>query len=279
MKKLTLNEIKILLKVELEVETAKVEVTPEMAKKLLKNCNKQNRRINNKFVETYKRDMEAGHWYSDVDYIAFDKNGTLINGQHRLKAVSLANIKSVLLKFDFNVEQHISMDTGNIRKYTDQVSISKKVGIEIMPNKFKSIINAGLKINNSKINLSNTELVQIWEKYSKEILECDQNEIFDLGKITGSTVKSSLLWAYFNGVDIKFLKHFAEVLRTGINEGKKDIPIIRLRDELVDLKGSSKSLDLRRAQLTQHYIYLILQGYDSNRLPASPQLHYQEIEL
>lgn len=274
MSKLTLDEIKKLLNVDLDAETAKIYVTPETAKKLLKKCNKQNRRINKKYVETYKRDMEAGHWYPDVDYIAFDKTGKLVNGQHRLKALSIANVESILLKFDFDTEQHISMDTGNIRKYTDQVTISKKGGIEIMPNKFKTIINAGLKLQDSKIVLSNTELTEIWEKYHKEILECDENQLFDLGKISGSTIKSSFLWAYINGISMEFLKHFSEVLRTGINEGKKDIPIIRLRDELVDIKGSSKANDLRRAQLTQHYIWLILQGYDSNRLPSNPVLHY-----
>ena len=279
MKKLSLTEIKAILGANDNDTTLKTKVTPEIAKKLLRRCNKQNRRVNMRYVNTYKRDMEAGHWYSDIDYIGFNKEGTLVNGQHRLKALAIADVDNIELKFDFDVDQHISMDTGNIRKYTDQVSISKKAGIEIMPNKFKPIINAGLKLNDSKINLSNTELSEIWDKYSNQILECDKNELFDLGKISGATIKSSLLWAYLSGIDMEFLHHFAEVLRTGINEGKKDIPIIRLRDELVDMKGSSKALDLRRAELTQHYIYLMLQGYDSNRLPSAPHLHYQDINI
>jgi len=274
-KKLTLNEIKDLLKVDQNSDIAKVLVTPEVAKKLITKCNKQNRKINSRFVNTYKRDMEAGHWYNDVDYIAFNKEGTLINGQHRLKALSEANVESVLLKFDFDVEQHISMDTGNVRKYTDQVTISKKTGSEIMPDKYKKIINSGIKLDDSKINLSNSELDEIWGKYQNELLVCDKNNLFELGKINSSIIKYSLFAAYVNGVGIRFLSHFAEVLRTGINDGKKDIPIIRLRDELVDMKGSSKAIDLRKAQLTQHYIYLILEGYDSNRLPNNPTLHYE----
>lgn len=259
------------------IEATRVAVTPRQAKYLLKHCNKANRRINKAHVETLKRDMENGNWYNDIDYIGFNREGMLINGQHRLKALSEANVESIYLKFDFNTEQHISMDTGRTRKYTDQITISKKFGVEILPNKWKSIVTAGLKINNPKLNLSNTELFEIGQAYGEDLAICDEKGLFDLGKkASGITVKSSLFWAYLSGVDIEVLTHMADVLRDGIAKADTDIPIIRLRDELIDLKGSSKVLDTRRAAYTQQCIYSILQGSTSNRLPSNPIMHYQD---
>ena len=283
MKKMNLNEIKKFLGVEENLTTHKGTITPEKANLLLKRCNKNNRRLNKAHVETLKRDMESGNWYNDTSYIGFDGNGTLVNGQHRLKALAESNVESVVLKFDFDSEQHISMDTGMNRTYASTASISKKMGLEVMPANFKTIIMAGLKLTNPKIKLSNSELVNYWSKYKEQINICNDNKLFDLGKINSASVKASILWAYLSGVDIQSLSHFAEVLRNGITKSDFDIPIIRLRDELVDMKGSSgNAVELRRAQYTQYAIYAVTDlKTTSNRLPATNrlQLYYNDIEF
>lgn len=274
-KNLNLNEVREYLGIEDGFYAAKLLVTPNQAKFLLNNCNKLNRRIKSQHVETLKRDMENNHWYSDIDYIGFNSEGMLVNGQHRLKALSEANVNSIYLKFDFDVEQHISMDTGNTRKYSDQVTISKKTGSEILPNKYKYVVTAGLKLTDPKLNLSNTELSEIWEEYYDDFKICEENNLFNVGNKAGTTVKSSLFWAYLSGVSIETLAHIAKVLRTGITESEFDIPIIRLRDALVDLRGTSKILEVKRAEYTQQCIFNVLQGSTSNRLPANPIMHYQ----
>lgn len=297
MQKLTLNEVKNFItrnnfkkekdfdeeyfKILESIKNGKFELSPKQAKYLLSHCNKANRRINKSHVETLKRDMENGHWYNDIDYIGFDKNGTLINGQHRLKALSESSVSNIILKFDFDVEQHISMDTGNVRKYSDQITISKKLGHDagLLPNKFKIIITAGLRLNDPKINLSNTELAYIWDKYKDRIMECENHDLFNVGSKAGSTVKSSILWAYLSGVDIDVLSNFSTVLRTGITRKETDIPIIRLRDHLVDLRGNGRNLDILRAKYTQQCIFNVLQGATTNRLPSNPLMHYQDYPL
>jgi hypothetical protein len=277
---LGLDEIKGYLDVRPKADSAKMKVTPEQAKFLLNNCNRINRKIKSQHVETLKRDMENGSWYSDIDYIGFNKKGVLINGQHRLKALSEANVESVMLKFDFDVEQHVSMDTGSARTYSDQVAILKRMEVSIMPNKFKSVISAGIKLTQPNLNLSNTELAQIWKRYMSKLNECEKEGLFNLGNKSGaSTVKSSLLWAYLSGVPMATLSQVAKVLRTGITENETDIPVIRLRDALVDLRGSSRELDTRRAQYTQQCIFNVLQGSTTNRLPSNPVMHYQGFDI
>lgn len=277
-KVLNLSQIKDYLGISQNDISAKIDITPEKAKFLLNHCNRMNRRINSTHVETLKRDMENGHWYSDIDYIGFDKNGNLVNGQHRLKALSVANIDFITLKFDFDVEQHISMDTGRNRKLTDQIAIAKKLGNDFFTKDFKSIMISILKFKGNNTNISSTELCLLWDKYKEPFNICENNNLFDLGKINNIAVKASIFLAYLSNVDLNILIHFSKVLRTGITESEYDIPIIRLRDELFDLRGSSKALDLKRAAYTQQCIYNIINKSTSNRLPSNPIMHYINVD-
>lgn len=274
MKKMSLEEIKNYLGV--NEDQVKLTLTPKQAKYLLSHCNKKNRRMSMQHVETLKRDMESGNWFSDTDHIGFDRDGCLVNGQHRLKALATSNVDAVQLKFDFDAEQHVSMDTGRNRGYAAQVAISKKNGFDIMPSNFRTIVSAGLRLNDPKIKLSNSELMDIWQQYKTQLKTCEENGLFDLGPKGGATVKSSFLWAYLSGVDLELLKHIAKVLKTGITQDEYDIPVIRLRDELFDLRGSGKAMDEKRAAYTQQMIYNVVEVHSkSNRLPSNPVMHYQ----
>ena len=273
---LNLNEIKDYLSVNKEINSIKLSITPKQAAYLLTHCNTMNRKIKIEHIETLKRDMENGNWYSDIDYIGFNSNGVLINGQHRLKALEEAKVKSIFLKFDFDVEQHVSMDTGAIRKYTDQVAIFKKSDVEILPNKYKLIVTAGLKLVDPKLTLSNTELSQVWKVYHDDFKICDSKNLFNLGPKALTAVKSSLFWAYLSGVSLNTLAQIAKVLRTGVTETEFDIPVIRLRDELVDLRTNNRAFEIKRAEYTQQCIYSVLQGSTNNRLPSNPTMHYQD---
>jgi hypothetical protein len=171
------------------------------------------------------------------------------------------------------------MDTGNNRSHSDQVRIFKKLDIDILPNKYKSVIISGLKLTNPSLNLSGSELSQIWEVYQNDFAICEEKNLFNLGNKAGVIVKSSIFWAHLSGVSIDTLTQIAKVLRTGITEAETDIPVIRLRDALVDLRGNGKNLDIKRAQYTQQCIFNVLQGSTSNRLPNNPIMHYQNFDL
>lgn len=282
-KALTLSEVLKYLNVPEGSMAAKVHVTPEMAQHLLKRCNRANRKINQGYADSLRRDMESGHWYRDVDYISFNSKGVLVNGQHRLKALSDSSVEGLDLKFDFDTEQHISMDTGNNRTYGDQVRLSKKLGMDILPSRFKSIIMGGLKMiamdEEAKVPMvTNTELNAIWEEYGDRLLHAEEIGLFDVGNRAGSFVKSALFWAMIddNAPDEETLAHVAKVLRTGITEKPEDVPVIRLRDALVDLRGGGKKNDLLKAKYTQQTVVNVLAGWTTNRLPAKPQLHYRK---
>ena len=71
---------------EQEARTCIVDITPELAEKWLQR-NTRNRKIRADRVERYADQMRDGEWIVSPDAIAFSYTGTLINGQHRLKAI------------------------------------------------------------------------------------------------------------------------------------------------------------------------------------------------
>lgn len=70
------------------MKTQVMMVTPKMARDWLKS-NTKNRPIRNGHVETLRASFERGEFVHTHQGIGFDAEGTLIDGQHRLTAISL----------------------------------------------------------------------------------------------------------------------------------------------------------------------------------------------
>jgi hypothetical protein len=60
-------------------------VTPDLAYEWLKR-NRRNRRLRQRRIDSYARQMSIGRWKLNGETIVFDLNGNLIQGQHRLHA-------------------------------------------------------------------------------------------------------------------------------------------------------------------------------------------------
>lgn len=101
--------------------TALITITPEMAKDMLKrNCD-LNRTLNQRDVATIAADIIGGNWRVMRNQpLVFTKDGILLDGQHRLHAVVLAN-KSVRawIHCDASMDDFYYMDGGSSRKVQD----------------------------------------------------------------------------------------------------------------------------------------------------------------
>lgn len=67
-------------------------VTPKLAHEWLSSRNKGNRSIGQGVAKRYAEAMKEGRWKLTHQGIAFDRDGLLLDGQHRLMAVILAQI-------------------------------------------------------------------------------------------------------------------------------------------------------------------------------------------
>src|SRR4051812_19944132 len=72
-------------------ETVFERITPRLAQQYL-NTMVKNRSLRRSSVKGYARDMAAGSWQTSHQGIAFDVNGKLVDGQHRLAAIIEAGV-------------------------------------------------------------------------------------------------------------------------------------------------------------------------------------------
>lgn len=92
-------------------------VTPELADAWLKRRNKGNRRISWDVVKQYTETMRENRWQITHQGIAFDEDGNLLDGQHRLKACVDAKVPFKVMVM-VNVPRHTFavVDTGRRRQ-------------------------------------------------------------------------------------------------------------------------------------------------------------------
>lgn len=103
---------------------AKVEViTLAYAKQLLEQ-NPTNRPISEKTVQRYANDMKAGRWLNNGQSIVVAENGELLDGQHRLHAIIVAQTPiSALVVRNVPRNTFATMDSGKPRSLADVLAI------------------------------------------------------------------------------------------------------------------------------------------------------------
>ena len=70
----------------------RVLISPDIAEKILVTSNNGNRTISEELVRRMVKALESGKWIYNGQPIIFDENGCLIDGQHRLTAISRAQM-------------------------------------------------------------------------------------------------------------------------------------------------------------------------------------------
>lgn len=102
-------------------------VTPAMAAEMLSK-NTRNRAITQARVIALAEDMVAGRWRVTHQGIAIATDGALLDGQHRLTAVTLANIPVDMLVTRGLVPEAVdAIDTGENRRAHDVLAIADGV--------------------------------------------------------------------------------------------------------------------------------------------------------
>lgn len=148
-------------------------VTPEVARQYLEK-NTANRKIQTKAVSRYAEDMQKGNWKSTGDTIKFGRNGELIDGQHRLRAIVSAN-KAVRLLVARGVDDGAKLvtDTGMGRNFKNVLEFSgftKNSGLVAAVCKAAYTFHYG-RAGDNGVRKSNLELSVFLEE-NPEIHDC-----------------------------------------------------------------------------------------------------------
>lgn len=103
-------------------------VTPNMARQWLDRRDPLNRMISPQTVRAIADEMLAGRWRVTHQTIAFDKEGKLFDGQHRLSAIVLADVPVRMYvaryKSDNPDEAKLACDTGRMRSIGNVLDIT-----------------------------------------------------------------------------------------------------------------------------------------------------------
>jgi hypothetical protein len=103
-------------------------ITPEIAKRYL-GRNTENRDPRRGKILLLARAMVGKHWRRTHQGIAFDRNGRLVDGQHRLKAIEESGIPVEMYVFrGLDVDAYMGIDQGTAR---NPVDIAKSYGVNM----------------------------------------------------------------------------------------------------------------------------------------------------
>lgn len=214
-----------------------LEVTPDLAREWL-GQNEGNRNVRPTRVRAFARDIIEGRWQFNGDSIRRADDGTLLDGQHRLRAVIEAGkpIRAIVIS-GLPRETQDTMDAGAKRTVADQL---KRHGIA----------------NSTFVASVATKMIH-WDKYGRRrhlsggttmsnpevIAYAADNESFlatlevahsYASRIKAPTSVTGLCFCVFARIDGSAAIEFFDALSTGANLPPRS-PILLLRERLFDL--------------------------------------------
>lgn len=229
-------------------------VTPRMAEEILSR-NTRNRPLRAGVVERYARDMAAKNWKHNAMPIRIARDGTLMDGQHRLWAIIESNTPTDMIVLDGLPEDAIdTIDNGANRAYSDYRTIRAKAEGKALnyPNEFQAVLRwifwyetAWPALSRGKVGAkvgTFAELDEIAERYPK------LNDYIGDAKAavqkTHIIRQSTLAFVYSMAAEAEPEKaaRWLDVLLRGVTE-VPDHPALALRERMLNAKINREKLD------------------------------------
>lgn len=252
------------------------DITPAMAQEYLTK-NVVNRSISQNHVIKLAMDMEAGKFLVTDAGIGFDTRGNLINGQHRLNAVILAD-KTVrmLVVRDLPPKSMGVMDVDVRRRSLANV-LEIDGGIEkwgVPAQVIQTVATAMYRGPHERRAPSTQTLREFANKYVDSISwACHQFTTPGRG-VSKSAVVAVVARAYHHGKSrglVTQISRFAEVLNTGLTDGSAaEAAVIKLRDGLLkfDGRGSGHAVSVEMYRRVASALDAHLRGRKTGQVDA-----------
>lgn len=215
------------------MEIKVMEITPEIAKELLKN-NKSNRNIVQNAVNRYARDMEAGNWEQNGDTITIDEKGNLTDGQHRLSAIvqSGVTVKMIVVS---GIGFSATKDIGKPRSVAD--SIKMQYGISAMDNKVMGNLNMIAIYSGLGAKLTPSEYVKLYNYFEDELLFV--RSIPNVWNVPCPVQSAAVVVIKELGYSRETAKRFLSAFEDGFIDGEEEYAAVALKNWLRNVNGSA----------------------------------------
>jgi hypothetical protein len=253
--------------------SAVIDVTPALAEDLLTHCNTHNRRLTDAHVELLADEMRAGRWQLTHQGIAFSPNRVLLDGQHRLWAVVFSGV-TVPMRVHLNEpsETLSVIDTGKMRTNDQLITLAGGIGHVGRPElaTLRAMLSGGSGSKRRSAGEERDLLIRHREAVSFAEKAFSGKRAFR--GVATSPVKAVVARAWYSA-DHVILRHFADVLQTGVPRGEIDQPVLLLFQYLVGVgNGRAARPELReRYAKTERALSAFLKGERLARLYALPQ--------
>lgn len=248
-------------------------VTPTIAESWLAK-NTANRRMRRPKAEQFARDMEAGDWQENGEGICFAADGTLLNGQHRLTALTIAGISVYMLVVrGLPMQAQDTMDDGAKRTMGDTFGFH---GVE-HANAAAAIVRRvlmwqnGSRTNTGSAQPTKAEQLDAWRTDPSLRLAVEAAVAMRGRKQIPASV-IGLTWWLFSDLDSDGCAEFWQGLHTGANLDANS-PIHVVREKII-----KRSSDAGRVSESE-YLAWIIKAWNLWRADRTISPNYRGFDL
>ena len=245
-------------------------IAPEMARRWLADGNVANRHLVQSYCERLARDMKEGRWILTHEGIAFDSQGRLLDGQHRLRSVVIADVAvEMFVWLNITPKALLAINTGRKRTLTDSLLLSSAVN-KVSPQHLATL-RAMLGGLGNRPTLTTAEVAAEYQKHRDAI---EFAHIYlpsgrTVKGITLSCVRAVVARAYYSA-DLERLGAFCQILTQGMaNQPNHQVVVMLFQYLLRNANGAR--LDRERYVKTAWALQAFLRYEQPARLMSSSQ--------
>ncbi len=215
-------------------------VTPEMAREWLKR-NSGNRPLSQTTVAGYVDEQINGRWRLVGDAIQIDTQGTLINGQHRMTAVSQSGVTcQFLVLFDCDDETKSLIDLGRARTVSD--TLRMEYGIERARMVTGAVSALDLFVHERKLKMTVGHAIEMLDPFG-QALRWVTRAMPGKSRFSSSPIVAALTYAHRTAPAA--VEEFTTQLLVG-DELKAESPILKCRNHILQRGGAGTASDEKR---------------------------------
>lgn len=251
-------------------ETVIEVITPEIASKILER-NTNNRNLNKSAVAYYKEQIERGAWQVNGESIKIAHDGTLLDGQHRLRAVveSGKPIKTFVAR-GLSEESFKTIDAGKSRTHADYLKINGREGAL---SQLAAAARVAMAFNDStgeyvysSKKVSPTDMISYVDRHSGL---SDSLSIVgeNVSRVMSKSVAAGCHYI-FSIVDSEAAHQFFESLGTGANL-KEGSPILAVRNRLMAIRATGRAGGSHQKMVVAYLVQAFNYFLDGKTLRAS----------
>lgn len=171
-------------------------IGPEEASKILdaQRTETNYRNLKSPAVKLYEHDMKKGRWMFNGDPIRFDRDGNLIDGQHRLEAVRKSGIPQTFVVIEgLDPECAQTIDIGykrSVEDYLRRMSVMYMTGCAAIVKQSLTLAKGNITTGNSSASqkISNTMIVDTFNGDCKHFTEAAEFGK-EINKLSGKVIK------------------------------------------------------------------------------------------